>query len=81
MAAQTVLIAETDHHSLDILPRILSDHIPDAAIEICTSADELARKLDRSRYDTVATGSALIHHHLRRTEPGPPRCSKAMRSI
>jgi DNA-binding NtrC family response regulator len=73
MAAQTVLIAETDHHSLDILPRILSDHIPDAAIEICTSADELARKLDRSRYDTVATGSALIHHYLAFKHKRPPQ--------
>lgn len=64
MPAQTVLIAETDHRTLDILPRILPDHIPHVTIDICTSADELSRKLERSSYDTVATGSFLIHHYL-----------------
>lgn len=63
MPSPALLLAETDHHTLDILPRILSDRIPHLLIDICTSVDDLSRKLKGSSYDLVATNSVLIHHY------------------
>jgi DNA-binding NtrC family response regulator len=56
----TVLIADTEFSTLDILPRGLSDHIPQIAIETCRSSDEFSRKLMRTSYDTVAICSRFI---------------------
>ncbi len=60
MSSATVLIADTDFSTLDILPRILSDRMPQIAIDTCRSADELSRKLTRCSYDTLAISSRLI---------------------
>lgn len=59
----TVLIAETDRHTLDVLPRILSDHLPHIAIDSCTSVEELSRKLKEMSYDTIAISSLLVPHY------------------
>lgn len=56
----TVLIADADISTLDILPRVLSNSIPLLAIETCRSSDELSRKLTRSSYDTVTISSRFI---------------------
>ncbi len=63
MSAHTILLAETDHRTLNILPRILSAHIPHMAIDICTSTDELFHKLGASSYDTVTMNPTLIRDY------------------
>ena len=60
MFSQRVLIAETDPHTLDVLPGLLSLHIPHVAIEQCTSEDALSLKLRDSSYDTVAINPRLL---------------------
>jgi len=64
VASPTILFAETDHRTLDILPRTLSDHIPHLTLDICTSTDELSRKLGESSYDAVAVDPLLIQDYL-----------------
>jgi DNA-binding NtrC family response regulator len=63
MSAQAVLIAETDPATLDILPRIMSDNIHGAGIDICTSADELSQKLRHCSYDIVAMTPLLLQDY------------------
>ncbi len=60
MLSRPVLIAETDPHTLHILPRILSDRIPGLAIETCTSAEELSRKSELASYSTIAMSPVLL---------------------
>jgi len=60
MSSQTLLIVETDPHALEILPCIVSEHLPHVAIDICTSADELCRKSGVSSYDAVAMSPILL---------------------
>jgi hypothetical protein len=38
-ASRTVLLAETDPHTLNQLPRILSDRLPQVTIDASTSSD------------------------------------------
>jgi hypothetical protein len=59
--AQTVLIAETDSHTLDVLPKVLSDHIPHAVIDTCASVNQLIHKLEGASYDTIAVSATLLH--------------------
>jgi len=63
MPTHAILIAETDQRTLNILPRVLSAHIPHVAIDICTSTDELFHKLGASSYDTVAMNPILIRDY------------------
>ncbi len=56
----TVLLAENDPYTLDVLPRILSDRFPDLAIETCTSAEELRRKSELASYSTIAMSPVLL---------------------
>lgn len=62
-SAPSVLIAETDSQTIDILPRIVSDHVPDVGIDICTSADELSQKLRHASYATVAMTPLLLQDY------------------
>ncbi|MDK2743467.1 MAG: hypothetical protein NDI90_11170 [Nitrospira sp. BO4] len=62
MTPQTVLLAETDQHTLNSLPPILFDHIPHLSIEICTSPDELARNLSTVAFDAIAICPLLVPH-------------------
>ncbi len=61
MASQTVLLAETDHRTLDNLPRILFNHLPDIAIDTCTSLEQLPRNVESYSYDTVVLSPKLLH--------------------
>lgn len=77
MFSQRVLIAETDPHALHILPGLLSLHIPQVAIEQCTSEDALSVKLRDSSYDTVAINPRLLRvyrilKHQRALHSFPP---------
>ena len=63
MFSHAILLAETDHHTLDILPGILAAHIPHMAIDICTSPDELVQKLEAGSYDTIALSPLLIRSY------------------
>ncbi|HET7058093.1 MAG TPA: hypothetical protein VFI05_05130, partial [Nitrospiraceae bacterium] len=63
MFSHAILLAETDHHTLDILPGILAAHIPHMAIDICTSPDELVQKLEAGSYDTIALSPLLIRNY------------------
>ncbi|MGC4098620.1 MAG: hypothetical protein QM706_16025 [Nitrospira sp.] len=61
MLAPTVLIAELDPHTLDVLPDVLSDQIPHVVIDTCTTVNQLIRKLEGFTYDTVAVNPILLH--------------------
>lgn len=60
MVAESILIAESDQRTLDILPDVLSDHIPKVVIDTCTTVGQLVRKLEKSSYDTVAINPMLL---------------------
>jgi len=57
---QTLLIAETDLHTLASLPGVLSDAFPHVSIDVCTSAEGLGRTLQHTSYDTVAISLQLV---------------------
>ncbi|MBK9307947.1 MAG: hypothetical protein IPM58_12885 [Nitrospira sp.] len=57
---QVVLIAETDAHTRDRLPRILSSHFPNVTLDRCASVDELTSKLRQWSYHSVAISPPLI---------------------
>jgi hypothetical protein len=50
----TLLIAETDPRTIDVLPRLLSDNIPSVEIDVSTSTEDLGRNRKVGTYDTVA---------------------------
>ena len=60
MVSESILIAETDQHTLDILPDVLSDSIPHVVIDTCTTADQLIRRLEGTSYDAVAMSPMLF---------------------
>ena len=60
MLPQTILIAEPDHGILEMFPRMLSDHLPEVTIDICSSAEELCRKCRVFSYDTIAISPILL---------------------
>lgn len=62
-SSRTVLLAETDRHTLNHLPRILSDRLPHITIDICSSAEQLSRMLPNASYDTVAVGPVLMRDY------------------
>ena len=55
-----VLVAETDPHILDFLPRIVSDRIPNVEVDVCSSPDDLRRDRKLGTYDTVAISPVLL---------------------
>ena len=61
--SRTVLLAETDQHTLNRLPCILSEHLPHVGIDICPSSDQLPRMLKHASYDTVAMSPALLQEY------------------
>jgi DNA-binding NtrC family response regulator len=61
MVSESILIAETDLRTLDILPDVLSDHIPQVVIDTCTTADQLIRRLEGASYDAVSMSPMLLH--------------------
>ena len=60
MLPQTILIAEPDHGILEMFPRMLSDHLSEVTIDMCSSAEELCRKCRVSSYDTIAISPILL---------------------
>lgn len=58
--SRTVLLVETDRYTLNQLPRILSDRLPQVTIDICSSAEQLSRILPNASYDTVAVCPVLM---------------------
>lgn len=60
MFRQTIILADTDPHTLDHFPRILSDHLPHVMVDICTSVEELCRKSGLASYDTMAMSLILL---------------------
>jgi DNA-binding NtrC family response regulator len=60
MAPETILIAETDHRILDILPDVLSNHLPGVVIDTCTTGGQLVRQLKGASYDTIAMSPKLL---------------------
>lgn len=60
MASQTVLLAETDSSTLDLLPRLLMEHLPHVVVDVCTSAEELCQTHDLWAYDTITTSPILF---------------------
>lgn len=60
MASQTVLLAETDSSTLDLLPRLSMEHLPHVVVDVCTSAEELCQTRDLRAYDTITTSPILF---------------------
>ena len=56
----TLLIAETDPRAIDLLPRLVSDNIPNVEVDICTSTEDLTRNCKVGTYDTVAISPILL---------------------
>lgn len=56
----TVLLAETDPHMIDRFPAILSNHLPDVGVDVCTSAVDLHRLVKCWRYDAIAIHPILL---------------------
>lgn len=56
----TVLIAETDPRTIDLLPGILSDRISNVSVEVCTSTDDLTGNRRLSTYDAIAINPILL---------------------
>lgn len=71
MPLESILIAETDPCTLVRLPQALSESIPQAQIDLCTSADDLARKLSATSYDTLALSPLLIQGYQRVRQKRP----------
>ena len=61
--SRTVLLAETDPHILNRLPRILFEHLPHVGIDICRSSDQFPRMLKQASYDTVAMSPVLLREY------------------
>lgn len=61
MLDQTILIAEIDSPTLEVLPDVLSAQIPHTVIDTCTTVNQLVRKLDGFSYGTVAINAMLLH--------------------
>ncbi len=59
----TVLIAETDPGIIGVLPRLVSDNIPNVEVDICISTDDLARNRRIGTYDTVAISPILFQRY------------------
>jgi DNA-binding NtrC family response regulator len=59
----TILIADTDPRTIDLLQQILSEDIPDVAVDVSTSAEDLSRKRKISTYDTIAVNPLLLHSY------------------
>ena len=55
-----VLIADNDPLTIDLLPSILSDHLSDIVVDVCTSAEDLSCTLKLSTYDTIAISPILL---------------------
>jgi DNA-binding NtrC family response regulator len=66
MLSRPVLIAETDSGIRDILPRVLSHHIPQISISTCTSTDELTDKLRCSSYGTILINPVFYEEYSAR---------------
>ncbi len=61
----TVLIAESDPRTIDLLPRILSENLPEVAVDVCTSSEDLRLNRNLSSYDTIAISPILLQgYHL-----------------
>ena len=61
----TILIAENDPRTIDLLPRIVCNQIPDVAVDLCTSTEDLARHRQLSSYDAIAISPILLQgYHL-----------------
>src|SRR5690349_5095943 len=61
----TILIAETDPRTIDLLPRLLSEDLPDVTVDVCTSPEDLSRNRNLSTYDTIAISPILLQgYHL-----------------
>lgn len=71
MLPQSILIGEPDHRTLDSISHALFDHIPNIAIDTCTSTEELSRKVERFSYDTVALSPTFLQTYrvLRKKKP------------
>lgn len=57
----SILLAETDPRTLDVLSAVLSDHIPHMVIETCTTVGQLVRNLEETSYGTVAINPTLLY--------------------
>jgi len=55
-----LLIADTDSATLDRLPHILCDRIPNLELHLCTSVNQAAQKLQLSHYDTIISSIPLL---------------------
>lgn len=67
----TVLIAETDRHTLDVLSPIFSSHITHITIDSCISVAGHSRKLKEPSFDTIAMSSRLVAHYRYLTTRNP----------
>ena len=61
MYSNPILIAETDLAALQVLPRILSDGIPEITVDICASVGEAARKMEHTKFGAVITSAQLVY--------------------
>lgn len=59
----TVLIADTDVRTRDVLPGILSDRLPDLAIDVSASVDDLLHNRRLPTYDTIAISPILFQDY------------------
>lgn len=59
----TVLIADTDVRTRDVLPGILSDRLPDLAIDVSDSVDDLLHNRRLPTYDTIAISPILFQDY------------------
>ncbi len=60
MAAEAVLLAETDPRTLISLPRVLSESLPHIHVHTCTTADSLRHQSRQISYDTVGIHPLLM---------------------
>lgn len=56
----TVLIAETEPRTLEVLPQLLADHLEEVTIDLCRSAEELCHKPGLSTYDTMVVSPIIL---------------------
>jgi DNA-binding NtrC family response regulator len=73
MLHQTVLIAETDSHTIDVLQHVLAVHIPDVVIDTCNTVGQLVRRLEGASFDTIAVSPMLLHSYRFLTGKEAPR--------
>ncbi len=60
METCSILLADTDPALLENLPYFISSDLPGIALTVCTSAQQTAERLSRSKYSTVIAASGLI---------------------